>query len=192
MPADPPAGGGGGSFLTAKFLGIPALVWIAGVAAIAYWLYYRNSAASGGAASSTAGANDTLTTGDTTVDSGAVSISIDASGDTGGSSSGSGGGGGAGGGGGGTGGQPTPPVTGKATTVTVPNIVGKPGATALDQLKTAGLVGSQSPKTTPKGRATTVKTQSPAGGAKVAKGSTVKDTVTVNPVNKKITGPVKK
>jgi hypothetical protein len=157
MPPDPPEGGQ--SFLTMKFMGIPALVWVAVVAGVAYWLYSRNASSTAAAGSSSAGSSDTLTTGNTTVDTGAVSISIDASGNSD---------------------QPTPPVTGKATTVTVPNVVGKPGATALDQLKAAGFKTSQTPKTTPKGEATKVTTETPKAGTKVAKGSTVKTVVVAN------------
>jgi LysM repeat protein len=75
MSEMPPEGGGGGtgSFLQKKFLGIPAIVWLIGAAVLAY-LYFRsqNSSSSTSTGSSTPAnvpqnANSgTSTTGDTT------------------------------------------------------------------------------------------------------------------------------
>lgn len=71
----------GGSILTRKFAGIPAWVILAGVAALAYFLFMRNSSSTA-PANSTSGGGGTVHTGKTTVEKGAVSINV--SGGTGG------------------------------------------------------------------------------------------------------------
>jgi hypothetical protein len=74
----PEAGATGGGIMHQKMMGIPVPLLIIGGALIAYFLFFRNSSSSssGTAASSTAGANDTVTGGTTTVDSGAVQVSV--------------------------------------------------------------------------------------------------------------------
>jgi PASTA domain len=69
--------------------------------------------------------------------------------------------------GGGTGGGQT------NTTVTVPNVVKLRGEAAKTLIQKAGLHDAQEPATTPKGKTTTVTSQSPKAGTKVAPGSTV-------------------
>jgi len=168
MPAEPEGGGG---FMTQKFMGIPAIVWLLGAAAVAYFLFSRNSASSG-SGSSSAGSSDTLTTGDTSVATGAVQVTVNAggSGDTGG-------------GGGNT--QPSPPTTGTTTTTTnsgtveIPNVVGMKGSAAEALLKARGFRTTQNPKTTPKGKTTKVTRQSPTPG-QAKKGSTVNLDLSVN------------
>lgn len=59
----PDAGGGGGSFLTRKYMGIPAIVWVGGAALLAYMLFFRNSSGSSGSGTSSSG---TATTGNIT------------------------------------------------------------------------------------------------------------------------------
>jgi PASTA domain len=76
--------------------------------------------------------------------------------------------------GGGTGGGQT------TSQVTVPTIIGERGEDARKTVESLGLKWSQTPSSTPKGKTTTVKTQSPTGGSKVASGSTVKATLTVS------------
>jgi PASTA domain len=68
--------------------------------------------------------------------------------------------------GGGTGGGQTSP------SVTVPNFVGMKGEDARKAAQDAGLVPKQSPGV-PKGKTSTVQSQSPKAGSKVASGSTV-------------------
>jgi hypothetical protein len=72
----------------------------------------------------------------------------------------------------GGGGQTTP-----AATVTVPNVVGMRGEDARKAVEAAGLLWKQSPATTPSGKTTTVKTQSPTAGTKV-RAANPKSTVT--------------
>jgi hypothetical protein len=66
----------GGSFLTRKFAGIPAWVILAGVAALAYFLFMRNSGSSTTPTNSTSGGGGSIRTGKTTVQSGAVKINV--------------------------------------------------------------------------------------------------------------------
>src|SRR5580704_3058239 len=66
----------GGSFLTRKFAGIPAWVILAGVAALAYFLFMRNSGSSTAPANSTSGGGGQVHTGKTIVQSGAVKINV--------------------------------------------------------------------------------------------------------------------
>jgi PASTA domain len=147
-----------------RIFGMPwwVIIGIAGVAA--YFLFFRNSSSSGSGtgASSSAGSGTVTSSGSTTLDSGAVSVTVTQNGN---------------------GGQPTPPTTtstGTSSQVAVPDVVGQRGAAAKTTLEKAGFKVSQSPKTTPKGKSTTVTSQSPKAGTKAAKGSTVKDTVKVN------------
>jgi hypothetical protein len=65
----------GGSFLTRKFAGIPAWVIMAGVAALAYFLFMRNSSSST-PTNSTSGGGGQVHTGKTVVQSGAVKINV--------------------------------------------------------------------------------------------------------------------
>jgi hypothetical protein len=64
----------GGSFLTRKFAGIPAWVLLAGAAAIAYFLFMRNSGST--PTNSTSGGGGQVHTGKTVVQSGAVKINV--------------------------------------------------------------------------------------------------------------------
>lgn len=77
MPAPPPdpGVGGGGSFFTQKFMGIPAMVWLGGIVIVGY-LYFRNRSSSGAASSS--GGGGTSTTGNITLTPGATNINIPA------------------------------------------------------------------------------------------------------------------
>jgi hypothetical protein len=65
---------GGGSFLTRKFAGIPAWVILAGVAALAYFLFMRNQGQT--PTNSTSGGGGQVHTGKTVVQSGAVRINV--------------------------------------------------------------------------------------------------------------------
>lgn len=47
MPPEP-AQGGGGNFLTQKYMGIPGVVWLGGAAILAYFLFFRNKSSSSG------------------------------------------------------------------------------------------------------------------------------------------------
>jgi hypothetical protein len=64
----------GGSFLTRKFAGIPAWVILAGVAALAYFLFMRNQGQT--PTNSTSGGGGSVHTGKTVVQSGAVKINV--------------------------------------------------------------------------------------------------------------------
>jgi hypothetical protein len=147
-------GGDGGSFLTRKVLGMPAFVWLALAAAAAYWYFSRHSsssAAGAGAGSGDTGGSGTVTTGGTTVDTGAVQISVDTGGQD----------------------QPQPPTTGNKTTVAVPNVVGQRANTAIANLKKAGFRYKSS--TGPRNPVHTynVSSEAPKGGSKAAKGSVI-------------------
>ena len=63
-PEAPPAEGGGGGFMSQKFYGIPAIVWLGGAAILAYFLFFRNKTSS--SAPSSSGGGGTSTTGDIT------------------------------------------------------------------------------------------------------------------------------
>ena len=63
-PEPPPEGGGGGGFMSQKFYGIPAIVWLGGAAILAYFLFFRNK--SSAASPSSSGGGGTSTTGDIT------------------------------------------------------------------------------------------------------------------------------
>ena len=62
MPEPAPAEGGG-NFLTQRYMGIPAVVWIGGAAVLAYLLFFRNksSAATGSTANSGTETSGTVT-----------------------------------------------------------------------------------------------------------------------------------
>jgi hypothetical protein len=92
--------GGGTNFFTQKIMGIPGVVWLIGAAAIAYFLFARSSSSSGSAGSpSTSGGGGTITTGQTTIDQGAVQVSVSQTGPSGASNP-----------------QPTPTPTPKTST----------------------------------------------------------------------------
>lgn len=76
-PAPEPQQGGSaaGGFMSRKYMGIPAVVWLAGAAILAY-LYFRNkSASSGGGATSTGGGGQS-TTGDIAFQPAAETIDV--------------------------------------------------------------------------------------------------------------------
>lgn len=70
---------GGGGFMTRKFMGIPAWVFLVGAAAIAYYMFSRNKTP---VSNSTSGGGGSVRTGNTKVQTGAVRINV--SGGTGG------------------------------------------------------------------------------------------------------------
>lgn len=65
----------GGNFFTQKVMGLPMIMWIAIVAGGAYFLFMRNSSAGQGSPS-TSGGGGTITTGSTTLQKGAVAITV--------------------------------------------------------------------------------------------------------------------
>lgn len=71
-PSQPPAQGG---FFTQKYLGIPGVVWLAGAAVLAYFLFFRNKSSSGAGGTSTGGGG-TSTTGDITLQPGTETIDL--------------------------------------------------------------------------------------------------------------------
>jgi hypothetical protein len=78
----PDEGGGGGGFMSQRFLGIPAVVWLVGAAIVAY-LYFAHKSAAGQTAPASSTANQgtvTQTTGATTIDTGAVQVDVNAGG----------------------------------------------------------------------------------------------------------------
>jgi PASTA domain len=158
---DPDSMQGGGGLMGSRILGIPVLVWVAGAALIAYFIFSRSSSGSSGGGTSTAGGSDTLTTGNTTVESGAVRVVVNAGNDTDNP-------------------QPKPPVKGKTRTVTVPEVVGDRGEAARDKITKAGFRFRQIPPRTPRGKTTTVTSETPRGGSKAKKGATVTTHVKVN------------
>jgi hypothetical protein len=62
---------------------------------------------------------------------------------------------------------------GQGSKVVVPNVKGKAGEQARDEITRVGLKDAQVPSSTPKGKATVVTSQSPAAGKSVNSGSTV-------------------
>lgn len=76
----------GGNFLTRKFMGIPAWVFLIGAAVVGYWYFSRNSSGSSSTSGqqnqagqeSPTGGSGTITTGSTTIDTGAVQVSVSA------------------------------------------------------------------------------------------------------------------
>lgn len=144
-------GGGGGGFMSQRWFGIPAPLVIVGVALIAYFLFFRGS---GGGGTSTAGGPDTQTVGDTTIDTGAVQVSVN-TGSTNSNDTTLG-----------DNDQPGPPPVPKTTTVTVPRVIGEPAGMARRRVTRRGL----EPAGITQGR---VRTENPAAGTKVKKGSTV-------------------
>lgn len=71
---DPEMGGGGGLTGT-RILGVPVLVWVAGIAVLAY-LYFRSSGSSSPTGVTTSGGGGSISTGRTVLDKGAVQVSI--------------------------------------------------------------------------------------------------------------------
>jgi hypothetical protein len=79
----PDEGTSGGGFMSQKFMGIPAIVWLIGAAVIAYLWFSKQQAASGQTAPASSTANQgtvTQTTGATTIDTGAVQVDVNAGG----------------------------------------------------------------------------------------------------------------
>lgn len=72
MPPEAGPGAGGG---LPRPLGIPVLVWVAAAAVIAYLVFFRGKGQSAGSPTTTGGGG-TITTGDTTIDRGAVTVSV--------------------------------------------------------------------------------------------------------------------
>lgn len=81
MPPEPApeGGGGGGNFFTQKYMGIPGIVWLGGVAVLAYFLFFRNNSGSSTGASSSGGGG-TSTTGDITFTPPPTQITVPTSG----------------------------------------------------------------------------------------------------------------
>lgn len=79
MSEMPPEQGGQaqGNFLTHKYGGIPGIVWLAGAAAVAYFLFFRNKGGGSTGAQSTGGGG-TSTTGDITLTPGTETIDLGA------------------------------------------------------------------------------------------------------------------
>lgn len=67
-------GAGGGSFLTRRIAGLPAIVWVGGAALLAYLLFFRGARSGSGASSS--GGGGTSSTGDVTFTPGSTSVTI--------------------------------------------------------------------------------------------------------------------
>jgi hypothetical protein len=65
---------GGGNFLTHRYGGIPGVVWLAGAAVIAYFLFFRNKGSSTSPTST--GGGGTSTTGDITLQPGTETIDL--------------------------------------------------------------------------------------------------------------------
>lgn len=64
----------GGGIMSQRVFGMPMPLVIAGVGLIVYFIFFRNSSSS--TQPSTSGGGGTITTGNTTIDKGAVSISV--------------------------------------------------------------------------------------------------------------------
>lgn len=69
----------GGGFMSMKFMGIPAIVWIGGAAILVYFLMKHNSQSSQ-PTNRTSGGGGTVKTGKTVVRSGAVRIDVNGTG----------------------------------------------------------------------------------------------------------------
>lgn len=152
---EPDEGAGGGGFMSVRWFGIPAPLVIAGGVVLVYLLFFRGR--SGGGGSSSAGGPDTLTTGDTTVGSGAIQVTVNAggSGDASDTDEGSD-----------DNPQPNPPPPSRGSTVTVPNVTGQPAQMARRVLTRRDL----NPAGIAKGIVTGEK---PRAGTKVKKDTTV-------------------
>lgn len=138
---------GGGNFFTNRIMGVPVFVWIGGIAILAY-LYFRHTQQQNVPAT-TSGGGGQLTTGNTTLQKGAIHITVNAAhGDDDD--------------------QPKPHGHGKSKKITVPNEVGKTYAAGARDLKAHGL---QAHRTHPYIGRTIA--EAPKSGAKVPKGSTV-------------------
>lgn len=153
MPPEPDAQPDGQSTnpIMRKVAGLPVIVWVLIVAAIAFiWFSRRGGGLFGGSKSSginTSGGGGSATSGRTTIDKGAVQITV-----TQGNRK-----------------QPGPPVhKKKSRMVTVPNVVGEEWFTASKQIKAKGL---KPERTRPYSGRTEEET--PSGGTKVRKGSVI-------------------
>jgi hypothetical protein len=65
-----------GGFLHSKIFGIPAIVVIGGIGLIVYFIFFKNSSSTSSGSPSTSGGGGSVTTGATTIDKGAVQISV--------------------------------------------------------------------------------------------------------------------
>lgn len=74
MSAEQPQGGGGG-IMSSKIMGMPTIVVVGVVAVVAYFLFFRKSSASAGSPS-TSGGGGTATSGNTTIDKGAIQVTV--------------------------------------------------------------------------------------------------------------------
>jgi hypothetical protein len=73
----PEGGAGGGSLFSKKVMGIPVFLLVIGAAAIVGYLYFKNKSGSQSAGSpSTSGGGGTITSGNTTIDKGAVQVTV--------------------------------------------------------------------------------------------------------------------
>jgi PASTA domain len=195
----PPGEGGGGGIMSSRILGIPTLVWVAIAALGAYYLFFRNKSGATAGGTSSAGSSDTLTGGTTTVDSGAVQVSVNSSGsntaaDNSGAAAAPTGTATAGSGSPSVtttnGGQPTPPAPPPVQTVTtatpappapsqtaanisVPNVVGQRANFGIGELTSSGLGYKSTTGNRKQADTYAIATQSPAPGTKVSKGSII-------------------
>lgn len=157
----PEQGGAPGGGMPRPF-GIPIMVWVAGAAVIVYFLFFRGS--SSAANPQTTGGGGTITTGDTSVGTGAVQVSVTQKGPTSTNTENE------------DQDQPQPPGPGpkkhKKKMVKVPNVKGQRAAYAISDIESVGLEAITDPFRNPKAEYEATGT-TPAAGASVPEGTTV-------------------
>ena len=75
MPEEGMQQPGAGNIFTNRILGIPGVVWLIGAGVLAYFIFFRNRGQSAGSPS-TSGGGGTITTGNTTIEKGAVTVNV--------------------------------------------------------------------------------------------------------------------
>ena len=133
-----------------RIFGLPVIVWVGIVAVIAFIWFSRRNSSSGGSGilggGSSSGGGGSATAGNTTIDKGAVTISVTQ----------------------GNKGQPKPPVRGKKSVVAVPDVRGMRYPAAAKELHHEGLKAHRATPYVGK-----VTKEIPGEGAKVKRGSIV-------------------
>lgn len=152
-----PEGEQGGNIFTNRILGIPGVVWLIGAGVLAYFVFFRNRGQSAGSPS-TSGGGGTITTGNTRIEKGAVTVNVSqpqTSSETEtepGTTK--------------TGGQPgpkPPPRKHKGKAVKIPNVSGQRAAFAISDVEAVGLETNTSPFRNPKKEYEATGTTPPAG-----------------------------
>lgn len=176
---------GAGNIFTNRIMGVPGIVWLIGAGVLAYFVFFRNKSQSAGSPS-TSGGGGTISTGNTRIDKGAVTVTVqqnpnasqsETSTSTTTNSSGNSGGNP----------QPKPKPKPRAKTgksVKIPNEKGQRAAFAISDLEALGLEVSTNPFRDPKKEYEVTGTAPPAGTS-VPEGTKVSIQVRALPAAKK-------